>query len=44
VNDSDIWESGFSSEERAKHSSENHQLDKIAKGGPKWSNGSVKKN
>ena len=38
VNGGDVWESGFSSEERARHSSHNH-LEKIARGGPKWSTG-----
>jgi len=38
VNGSDVWESGFSSEERARHSSRSH-LEKIARGGPKWDTG-----
>ena len=38
VNGGDVWESGFSSEERARHSSHNH-LEKIARGGPKWRTG-----
>jgi len=38
VNGSNVWESGFSSEERTRHSSGNH-LEKIARGGPKWQPG-----
>lgn len=38
VNGSDVWQSGFSSEERTRHSSGNH-LEKIARGGPKWRTG-----
>ncbi len=38
VNGSDVWESGFSTEERTRHSSSNH-LEKIARGGPKWQTG-----
>lgn len=38
VNGSDVWESGFSSEERSRRSYSNH-LEKIARGGPKWQTG-----
>jgi len=39
VNGRDVWEAGFSDEERPQYLSRKHQLNKVARKGPKWGPG-----
>ncbi len=36
INDELLWETGFSGEERPDNSNREHQLEKVAREGPKW--------